>query len=93
MKSLCVTDLTAECLNISQQVVLNSGNIGLPSSSNFDGFETHTEAEKCALRALTESKDLINKSDDAFRAVCIQAQQEYKREKTQSEHDLEVVEK
>lgn len=93
MKSLCVTDLTAECLNISQQIVLNSGKIGLPGSSNFDGFETHTEAEKYALRALIESKDLINKSDDAFRAVCNQAQQEYKREKTQSEHDFEVVKK
>lgn len=91
LKSLNVLDLTSECLNISQQIVLNSGKIGLPNTSNFDKLETLTETEKNALSALAESSDLNAKTEEAFRAVCSQAQQEYRREKTQSEHDFEII--
>lgn len=91
LKSLNVLDLTSECLNISQQIVLNSGKIGLPNTSNFDKLETLTESEKNALSAIAESCDLSAKTEEAFKAVCSQAQQEYRREKSQSEHDFELV--
>lgn len=93
LKSLNVVDLTSECLNISQQIMLNSGKIGLPSTSNFDQLETLTEAEKNAMRAVAESNDLNANTEEAFRAVCNQAQQEYRRKKSEIENDFEVVEK
>lgn len=93
LKSLSVVDLTAESLNISQQVVLNSGKIGLPGSSNFDGLQTLTEAEKNAIRVLAESSDLNAQTEEAFKAVCNQAQQEYRRKKSEIESDVEIVEK
>lgn len=92
LKSLNVNDLTSECLNISQQVVLNSGKIGLPNTSTFDHLETLTEAEKNALKALTESMN-SHAIDDAFKAVCTQAQHEYRRERSQTEDEFEIVEK
>lgn len=92
LKSLNVNDLTVECLNISQQVVLNSGKIGLPSTSNFDHLETLTEAEKNAMKALTESID-SHAIDEAFKAVCSQAQHEYRRERSLTEEEFEIVEK
>lgn len=81
LKSLNVADLTAETLNISQQLVLNSGKIGIPSAPNFDGLETLTEAEKNAMRALTDSGNVNPNTEEAFKAVCSQAHQEYRREK------------
>lgn len=93
LKSLNVLDLTSECLNISQQVVLNSGKIGLPRSFNFDNLETLTEAEKNALRALMKSDESSATTDEAFRAVCSKAQQEYRRERSRSEADFEIVHK
>lgn len=93
LKSLNVLDLTSECLNISQQIVLNSGKIGLPSTSNFDQLETLTDAEKNALRAVAESNDLKCQTEEAFRAVCQQAQQEYLREKIHADTDFEHVKK
>lgn len=93
LKSLNVVDLTAESLNISQQVVLNSGKIGLPGSSNFDGLQTLTDAEKNAIRVLAESSDLNAQTEEAFKAVCNQAQQEYRRKKSEVENEFEVVEK
>lgn len=91
LKSLNVSDLTAECLNISQQIVLNSGQLGLPSTHNFDQLETLTEAEKNALRAISGSGDLNAQTEEAFKAVCNQAQQEYQRKKSQIENDFEIV--
>lgn len=93
LKSLNVLDLTSECLNISQQIVLNSGKIGLPSTSNFDQLETLTDAEKNALRAVAESNELNSQTEEAFRAVCNQAHQEYQRKKSQAGNDFQVVEK
>lgn len=43
-----VLDVTAECLNISQQLVLHSG-IGMPASMNLTGLDTTTNAEKLAI--------------------------------------------
>jgi hypothetical protein len=92
LKSLNVNDLTSECLNISQQVVLNSGKIGLPENSNFDHFETLTDAEKNAMKALSASAD-SHLIDEAFKAVCSQAQHEYRRERSRTEEEFEIVEK
>lgn len=92
LKSLNVNDLTTELVNISQQVVLNSGKIGMPGGSNFDNLETLTEAEKNALKALTESTD-SHAIDEAFKAVCSQAQHEYRRERSRTEDDFEMVDK
>lgn len=93
LKSLNVMEVTSECLNFSQQIVLNSGIRGLPTSSDaFKQLETLTEAEKAALTALTDSND-SNSNDEAFKAVCSQAKQEYRREKSQSEADFEIIDK
>ena len=92
LKSLNVNDLTLESLNISQQLVLNSGKIGLPENSNFDHFETLTDAEKIALKAVSESTD-SHLIDEALFAVCSQAQYEYRRERSRAEDDFEMIEK
>lgn len=92
LKSLNVNDLMSECLNISQQVVLNSGKIGLPENSNFDNFETLTDGEKNAMKAVSESTD-SHLIDEAFKAVCYQAQHEYRRERSRTEDEFEIVEK
>lgn len=41
-------DVSAECLNISQQLILHSG-IGMPASLDISGLDTTTEAEKLAV--------------------------------------------
>lgn len=92
LKSLNVVDLTSECLNISQQLVLNSGKIGMPHTFNFDELESLTEAEKLALKAQSESSKVNENTEQAFKAVCSQAQLEYRRERTQTESDFEIVE-
>lgn len=90
LKSLNVNDLASECLNISQQIVLNSGKIGLPNTSNFERLETLTEAEKNALKAIAESTN-SHAIDDAFKAVCTQAQHEYTRQRSQTEDEFVIV--
>lgn len=92
LKSLNVNDLVTELVNISQQIVLNSGKIGLPENSNFDHFETLTDAEKNAMKSVAESTD-SHLIDEAFKAVCVQAQHEYRRKISQTEEGFEVVEK
>lgn len=93
LKSLNVLDLTSECLNISQQLVLNSGIRGLPSTSKLDHLETLTEAEKAAMKALTESNESSSTTDENIFAVCNKAQREYLRGQSQSESDFEIVDK
>lgn len=43
-----VLDLTAECLNIVQQLILHSG-IGIPSELNLSHLDSSTDAEKLAV--------------------------------------------
>jgi predicted nuclease with TOPRIM domain len=75
-----VIDLTAECLNLSQQLVLNSGKIGMPEPlvPNLDPL---TDAQKHAIK-IQETNDFLTSTDEAFRAICNQANQEYKRAST-----------
>lgn len=47
-----VLDVTAECLNISQQLILHSG-IGMPSSLDLVGLDSTTNAEKLAVQVIT----------------------------------------
>lgn len=93
LKSLNVSHLASECLNITQQMALNSGKIGLPHSSNFEQLDTLTESEKFAITALKESNEVNAYTEEAFKAVCSKAQKEYRRERLPSDHDFEVVEK
>jgi hypothetical protein len=93
LKSLSVTNLTSECLNITQQMTLNSEKIGLPHTSNFDHLDTLTESEKLAIGALKESTEMNTDTEEAFQAVCSNAQKEYRRERLHSGHDFEIVEK
>lgn len=44
-----VLDITAECLNISQQLILHSG-IGMPANLDLHGLDTTTEAEKLSIQ-------------------------------------------
>jgi hypothetical protein len=91
LKSLNVTNLTAECLNITQSMSLNSGKIGLPHNSNFDHLDTLTESEKLAINALKESHELNSDTEEAFQAVCSKAQMEYQRERTRSANELKIA--
>lgn len=93
LKGSNVLDLTSECLNLSQQLVLNSGIPGMPMRHATNQLDNLTEAEKSAMNALTMKGSYEAATDDAFKAVCSQAQLEYHREKSQSENDLEVVNK
>ncbi|KAG5673346.1 hypothetical protein PVAND_003404 [Polypedilum vanderplanki] len=93
LKSSNVVDLTAECLNISQQLVLNSGKIGMPepliaSNANLDPL---TDAQKQALIAIQETNEFLTSTDEASKAVCNQANQEYRRVRSHSEETFEVL--
>lgn len=89
LKSFNVIDLTTECLSLSQKIALNSGIIGLPATSFSNNMTTSTDAETFAMKALSETNEtpII---DEAFKAICNQAQQEYKKDQVHSDHD-EVV--
>ncbi|XP_059612145.1 uncharacterized protein LOC132258718 [Phlebotomus argentipes] len=65
-------DLLAECLNISQQLVLHSG-VGMPEDLNLDNLEPMTEAESAAIKALQNSNQPLMSTDEAFRAIVGQA--------------------
>lgn len=49
LQSSNVLDLTAECVNISQQLVLHSG-IGMPAAISLVGLDKSTVAEKLAVQ-------------------------------------------
>lgn len=51
LPSANVLDVTAECLNISQQLILHSG-IGMPSNLDLTGLEAVTNAEKLAVEVI-----------------------------------------
>lgn len=51
LRSSNVLDLTAECVNISQQLVLNSG-FGMPAPINLGGLNKTTDAEKLAVNVI-----------------------------------------
>lgn len=65
-------DLTSECLNISENLVLHSG-IGMPSNLTLDGLESATDSEKLAIEALQNSNQPLMSTDQAFKAVLDQA--------------------
>lgn len=65
-------DLIAECLNISQQIVLHSG-IGMPDNLNLNHLSNITEAEKLAMEALENVSQPLMSTDEAFKAIVGQA--------------------
>lgn len=85
LKTSNVVDLTAECLNISQQLVLNSGKIGMPERLTSASLDPLTTAQKQALSAMDNSNEFLTSTDDASKAICNQATQEYQRKRSQSE--------
>lgn len=67
-----MTDLTMECLNISEQLVLHSG-IGMPDNLDFSHLDAITESEKLAIDAIQFSNQMLISSDAAHKAVVHQA--------------------
>lgn len=53
LKSANVLDITSECLNISEHLILHSG-IGMPANLNLNGLDTTTLAEKLAIEVKLE---------------------------------------
>lgn len=86
-----VLDLTNECLNISEQLVLHSG-IGMPSNLELGDLEAVTPAEKLAIEAIEQSNKTLISSDAALKAVVDQAFPHTKISvETQTEGDNEFV--
>lgn len=67
-----MTDLTLECLNISEQLVLHSG-IGMPENLDLTHLDVTTESEKLAIDAIQYSNQTLMSSDEAHKAVVHQA--------------------
>lgn len=67
-----VTDLTLECLNISEQLILHS-RIGMPENLDLMHLDTTTESEKLAIDAIQASNQNLVSSDAAHKAVVEQA--------------------
>lgn len=67
-----VLDLTNECLNISEQLVLHSG-IGMPGNLELDALDASTQSEKMAIDAIEQSGKTLISSDAALKAVVGQA--------------------
>lgn len=67
-----LTDLTMECLNISDQLVLHSG-IGMPENMDLTHLDAITESEKMAIDAIQHSNQTLMSSDAAHKAVVDQA--------------------
>lgn len=90
LKSSNVLDLSAECLNISQQLVLNSGKIGMPErlSVNLDPL---TLAQKQAIVVMENSNDFLKSTDDASKAICNQASHEINQRVRTSSDSFEFV--
>lgn len=84
-----VIDLTGECLNLSQQLVLNSGKIGMPEPL-IPYLDPLTDAQKQAIQ-IQDTTNFLTSTDEAFKAICNQANQEYKRTRSQSESTFEIV--
>lgn len=67
-----VLDLTNECLNISEQLVLHSG-IGMPCNLELNDLDASTQSEKMAIEAIEQSGKTLISSDAALKAVVDQA--------------------
>lgn len=63
-----ILDVTAESVNISQQLVLHSG-IGMPEQLNLSMLDPLTDAEKQAIEALQNSNQPLMSMDEAFKAL------------------------
>lgn len=72
LPSVNLLDVTAECLNISENLVLHSG-IGMPAALELNGLDTTTAAEKLAIEALQHSNQALMSTDEAFKAIVDQA--------------------
>lgn len=67
-----MVDLTLECLNMSEQLVLHSG-IGMPENLDLSHLTNITESEKLAIDAIEHSNQSLVCSDAAQKAVVDQA--------------------
>lgn len=67
-----VLDLTNECLDISEQLVLHSG-IGMPANLELGALDASTKSEKMAIEAIAQSGKTLISSDAALKAVVEQA--------------------
>lgn len=82
-----VLDLTNECLNISEQLVLHSG-IGMPANLELGVLDAATQSEKLAIEAIQQSNKTLVSSDAALKAVVDQAFPQTKCSvQTQTEND------
>lgn len=73
LQSSNVVDLTAESVNISQQLVLAHSAFGMPVSLELTGLDPMCPAEKMAVQALQNSNEPLMNTDEAFRAIVGQA--------------------
>lgn len=90
-----VLDLTAECVNISQQLVFAASALGMPEPLNLSNLDTTCEAEKLAIKALQHSNQPLMSTDEAFRAIVGQAFPSIAQMRQHAEQagDFEMVEK
>ncbi|XP_058467383.1 golgin-45 isoform X2 [Malaya genurostris] len=96
LKSSSALDLTAECLNISQQLVLGHAALGMPEPLDLSQLDPMCSAEKLAVQALQHSNEPLMSTDEAFRAIVGQAFPSInlmKQHMEQSTSDFELVEK
>ncbi|CAO1437032.1 unnamed protein product [Diamesa serratosioi] len=89
LKSSNVMDLTAEMVNISQQMVLQSGKIGMPAALQLQSLDPSTNAEKLALEALQNLHQPLMSTDEAFKAIVGQAFPTINAMKNDRERELE----
>ncbi|XP_062535853.1 golgin-45 [Armigeres subalbatus] len=73
LQSANALDLSAESVNISQQLVLAHSALGMPESLELTGLESMCPAEKLAVQALQHSNEPLMNTDEAFRAIVGQA--------------------
>ncbi|XP_053698178.1 uncharacterized protein LOC128745185 [Sabethes cyaneus] len=73
LKSSNVLELTAESVNISEQLVLAHPALGMPEALDFTGLDPLCAAEKLAIQALQHSNEPLMSTDEAFRAIVGQA--------------------
>lgn len=73
LPSANVLDLTAESVNLSEQLVLAHSALGMPEPLELTGLDTMCPAEKLAVQALQHSNEPLMNTDEAFRAIVGQA--------------------
>lgn len=92
-----VLDLTAESVQISQQLVLAASALGMPEPLNLSHLDPTCPAEKLAIQALQHSNQPLMSTDEAFRAIVGQAFPSIAQMRQHAEHaaagDFELVEK